>query len=149
MKNKLIYLSLLSLVFISGCIKSYHDPDSDPVNNNYPLGIFTGKFMRIHKNTLTSKYDTVTANLKLVLSTNTGYSVSGDTTVYHAGSYGSFSEDFVNMEFNDVTSPVNYTTKKTHLSGYYTYKYNGSYLEIVNGVKSDTLMCSYHLTKMK
>jgi hypothetical protein len=149
MKNKLIYLFLLLPVFINGCIKTYHDPGTNPVNNNYPLGTFAGKFTRIHKNPITLKSDTVTAILKLTLSTNTGFSVSGDTTMYHAGSYGSFSEDFVNMEFSDITAAVNYKTKKTHLSGYYTYKYNGSYLEIVNGGKSDTLTCTYHLTKMQ
>jgi hypothetical protein len=149
MKSKFIYWLLLLPVFITGCAKTYNDPETDPNKWSYPLGTFNGKFMRIHKNQATLKYDTTTAMLKLVLSTNTGFAISGDTAMVHAGSYGSFSEDFVNMNFSDITSPINYTPKKTHLSGYYTYTYDGSYLVIVNGVKSDTLSCVYHFTKMK
>jgi len=148
MKNKIIYLLPLLLVLIAGCTKKYNDPDKWANDSGYPLGMFTGTFIRIHKNPVTLKYDTITAALKLVLSTNTGFAVSGDTTI-HAGSYGSFKEDITNIWFIDVTSPVNYTPKKTHLSGTYTYTYNRSYLMIENAVKSDTLSCVYHLTKMK
>ncbi len=147
MKSKVIYLLALLLVFIAGCVKSYHDPAFDPNNLGYPLGTFTGEFARIHKNHSTYKYDTTKAALKLVLSTNTGYSVTGDTTTAHAGSYGSFSEDFVNMSFDDVTYPVKYSPKKTHLSGFYTYTYDGSILKISSGGPMDTLRCIYTLKK--
>lgn len=148
MKKKIIYWVLLLPVLLTGCAKTYNDPETDPSKMGYPLGTFSGKFMRIHRNPMSLKYDTTDAMLKLVLSTNTGFAVSGDTSK-HAGSYGSFSEDYANMIFSDITSPTNYTAKKTHLSGYYTYTYDGSYLVIVNGVKSDTLSCIYHFTKMK
>jgi hypothetical protein len=148
MKSKVIYLLALLLVFIAGCVKSYHDPAFDSMNLGYPLGTFTGEFARIHKNHMTYKYDTTRATLKLVLSTNTGYAVTGDTTIAHAGSYGSFSEDFANMSFDDITYPVKYSPKKTHLSGFYTYTYDGTLLKISSGLPTDTLRCIYTLKKM-
>jgi hypothetical protein len=148
MKSKVIYLLALVPFFIIGCVKSYHDPAFDPNNLGYPLGTFTGEFARIHKNHMTYKYDTTRAALKLVLSTNTGYAVTGDTTIAHAGSHGSFSEDFVNMSFDDVTYPYKYAPKKTHLSGFYTYTYDGTNLKISSGLLTDTLRCIYTLKKM-
>jgi hypothetical protein len=148
MKSKVIYLLTLLLVVTTGCVKSYKDPAFDPNNLGYPLGTFTGEFARIHKNRMTYKYDTTKATLKLVLSTNTGFTVSGDTTTAHAGSYGSFSEDFVNMSFDDVTYPVKYSPKKTHLSGFYTYTYDGILLKISSGGTTDTLRCVYTLKKI-
>lgn len=148
MKRKAIYLLLLLLVVIAGCIKSYKDPAFDSNNLGYPLGTFTGEFSRIHKNRTTYKYDTTRAMLKLVLSTNTGFAVTGDTTTAHAGSYGSFSEDFVNMSFDDITYPYKYSPKKTHLSGFYTYSYDGTNLKISSGLPTDTIRCIYNLKKM-
>jgi hypothetical protein len=148
MKSKVIYLLTLLPVVTTGCVKSNKDPAFDPNNLGYPLGTFTGEFARIHKNRMTYKYDTTKATLKLVLSTNTGFAVSGDTTTAHAGSYGSFSEDFVNMSFDDVTYPVKYSPKKTHLSGFYTYTYDGILLKISSGGTTDTLRCVYTLKKI-
>jgi hypothetical protein len=148
MKSKVIYLLTLLLIVTTGCVKSYKDPAFDPNNLGYPLGTFTGEFARIHKSRMTYKYDTTKATLKLVLSTNTGFAVSGDTTTAHAGSYGSFSEDFVNMSFDDVTYPVKYSPKKTHLSGFYTYTYDGILLKISSGGTTDTLRCVYTLKKI-
>jgi hypothetical protein len=148
MKIKLIYLILPLLMLLAiGCVKT-HDPAYDPNNLGYPLGTFTGQFTRIHKNHTTYKSDTTTAVLKLVLSTNTGYAVTGDTITVHAGSHGGFSEDYTNMSFDDVTYPVKYVPKKTHLAGYYTYTYDGTLLKISSGAPIDSVRYSYSLTKV-
>jgi hypothetical protein len=142
MKSKFIYLLPLLLLCAAGCVKNT-DPSTDP-NYAYPLGTFTGKFTIIHKS-WASKYDTTSATLKLVLSTSTGFAVSGDTTV-HAASYGSFSENAVSMIFNDVTYPTAGFPKKTHLAGLYAYSYNGTILQITGNV-ADSLYYKYVLVK--
>ncbi len=147
MKNKFIYLLFLPLTLIVGCSKNYYNPDTDPNNKGYPLGTFKGSFVTIHKRYKPTKYDTTTTALNLTLSTNTGYAVSGDTTTLHAGSYGSFSEDFVNMAFYDITYPLLYKPKKAHLSGFYTYTYDGMNLKMVNGIQTDTLTTYYTFKK--
>ncbi|HTH81460.1 MAG TPA: hypothetical protein VL490_00910 [Mucilaginibacter sp.] len=143
MKSKFIYLLPLLLLCVAACVKS-KDPSLDP-NYSYPLGNFTGKFTVIHKNSWTSKYDTASASIKLVLSTSIGFAVSGDTTI-HAPSYGSFSENAVNMIFNDVTYPATGFPKKTHLAGLYAYTYDGMNLQITGNV-ADTLHYKYVLVK--
>ena len=149
MKSKFYILLFLVPMLIAGCIKTYHNPDTDPRNNNYPLGTFTGKFMRVHIDPQTRKTDTIKTDIQLMLSTNTGFYVSGDTSVFHAGSYGSFSEDYtdMSMSFHDVTWPAHVYDHKTHLMGSYKYSYNGSYLAIVDNKASDTLQYIYHLNK--
>jgi endonuclease IV len=147
-KNIAIYL-LPVLLVIGGCVKSMQDPDTEFSNKGYPIGTFVGQFTRIHKSHATYKYDTLRANLKLVLSTNTGYAITGDTATVHAGSYGSFSEDFVNMIFDDLTYPTGTLSNKTHLSGFYTYEYYGDTLKIKpGGAQSDTLKFLYTLKKI-
>jgi hypothetical protein len=106
MKSKFIYLLPLLLLCATGCVKT-----TPPNTDNYPLGIFSGKFTVIHKSKATSKLDTMSAKLKLELSTSTGFTITGDTTI-HAGSYGSFSENAVNMIFNDATYPTSGFPKK-------------------------------------
>lgn len=147
MKSKFIYLLFLPLILAISCSKSYYNPDTDPNNKGYPLGNFTGNFVSIHKRYKPTRYDTTTAALNLTLSTNTGFTVNGDTAIIHAGSYGSFSEDFVNMAFYDITYPVIYKAKKAHLSGYYTYIYDGVDLKITSGMQSDTLTNFYYFKK--
>jgi hypothetical protein len=146
MKIKFIYLLPLLLILAAGCLKTGTDPDYNPGNYAYPLGTFTGKFTRIHKTEATLKYDTTTAMLKLVLSTSTGFAVTGDTTMVHAGSYGSFSENANSIIFNDVTYPTMGTPKKAHLAGIYAYAYDGLNLQI-NGTNADSLIFKYTLVK--
>jgi hypothetical protein len=149
LKHILIYLLPVSFLWLSSCVKTQRDPDTYFANKGYPLGTFSGDFLRIHKNHYTYKYDTLKAYLKLTLSTNTGYAVTGDTATLHAGSYGSFSEDFANMAFDDVTNSASYPSKKVHLSGFYTYDYDGTTLKITPGVtQSDTLKYLYVLKKI-
>jgi hypothetical protein len=147
MKSKFIYLLPLLLLLAVACSKNYYNPDTDPNKKGYPLGNFTGNFVSIHKKYKPTRYDTTTAALKLTLSTNTGFNVTGDTATVHAGSYGSFSEDFVNMAFYDITYPIIYKAKKTHLSGFYTYIYDGVNLKMTSGMQSDTLTNFYYFTK--
>jgi hypothetical protein len=148
-KYILIYLLPTALIWLSGCVKTQHDPDTYFINKGYPLGTFSGNFLRIHKNHYTYKYDTLKAYLKLTLSTNTGYAITGDTTTLHAGSYGSFSEDFANMVFDDITNPPLSTPKKVHLSGFYTYNYDGATLKMMpGGIQPDTLKYLYVLKKV-
>jgi hypothetical protein len=148
-KYFLIYLLPAALLNLSGCVKTQRDPDNYFTNKGYPLGTFSGDFLRIHKNHYNYKYDTLRTYLKLTLSTNTGYMVTGDTITLHAGSYGSFSEDFANMAFDDITNAATSTNKKVHLSGFYTYDYDGTTLKITPGGKQpDTLKYLYILKKV-
>jgi hypothetical protein len=141
-KNNLIYLLPL-LLLAAGCHKPSNNPDSTSL---YPLGTFTGQFMRIHKKPAMG-YDTTKANLQLVLSTVTGYAITGDTSV-HAPSYGSFSETATYMLFNDVTYTAMGKQKKTHLAGEYIYAFDGLKLKI-SAPNGDSLVYKYELTKIK
>ena len=147
MKNKVMYLLPLMLALTTGCIRNASNPNYDPSNYPYPLGIFTGKFTRIHKSYYPLKYDTATAALKLVLSTSTGFAITGDTSTVHAGSYGSFSENASYMGFNDATYYPAAWPAKTHLSGVYMYTYDGLDLNFSNSV-ADTLWNNYTFVKI-
>ena len=146
MKNKLVYLFPLSLllILVTGCVKNGLNPGNDISNYPYPLGTFQGKFTRIHKNETTLKYDTASAVIQLVLSTSTGYAVTGDTSKIHAGSYGSFSENQYNIAFNDATYPTMGFPVKTHLAGVYNYTLIGLNFRIT-GMDGDSLSYTYDL----
>ncbi|MFD2147528.1 hypothetical protein [Mucilaginibacter antarcticus] len=104
-KHTLIYLLPALILCFDGCIKTQRDPEKYLADKGYPLGTFEGNCVKLHRKTVYYQFDTLKVNLRLTLSTNTGYNITGDTTTWHAGSYGSFSEDFVNMVFDDVTNP--------------------------------------------
>ncbi|MDB5118160.1 MAG: hypothetical protein JWQ79_3652 [Mucilaginibacter sp.] len=144
MKSKLTYLLPLSILVIMavGCIKKGTDPSTDLSNYPYPLGTFNGRFLRIRFNPVTSKKDTTSVALQLILSTSIGYTVTGDTSTIHAGSYGSFSENNVNIAFNDFTYPANGRPTKTHLSGVYNYTLTGTAFQIT-GSDADSTNISY------
>ncbi|MDB5029614.1 hypothetical protein [Mucilaginibacter sp.] len=146
MKKKLVYLLPLLMALAVSCVKQAHDPSNDISNYPYPLGTFSGKFTRIHKNIKTLKLDTATAAIQLVLSTATGYAVTGDTATVHAGSYGSFSENAFNIVFNDSTYPLMGFPKKTHLAGVYAYSMSGLNFTIT-ATDGDSLAYKYDLTK--
>jgi hypothetical protein len=141
--KKLIYLLPL-LALTAGCLKTQPDTSS----NNYPLGTFTGQFTRLRKNPQTSKVDTLRANLQLVLSTTTGYAVTGDTATVHAGSYGGFQENALNISFADVTYPTTGVPAKTHLAGIYDYAYDGVRFQIT-GTNGDSIAYLYDLKKVQ
>ena len=144
MKFNLACLLFGLLLLNAGCHKQVVNPDYSPY---YPLGTFSGKFTYIHKKH--NKYtDTLKASLQLVLSTVTGFAITGDTTI-HAASYGSFSENATSMIFSDVTYPVNNTPyDKVHLSGGYTYTFDSVNLKI-SYTQGDSLSYIYDLVKIK
>jgi len=105
-----------------------------------PLGTFNGIFTRIHYTNATKKYDTLKAGLIVVIDINTGFSVTGDTTV-HTASHGDFYTDATHIQFDDFdfAEPL-----KVHLDGVYDYTYDGSLLQFSKSV-GDTLHYSYAL----
>jgi hypothetical protein len=140
-KNNLPYLLLFMLILATGCAKT---PQDDPAI--YPLGTFGGQFLLLNKKTSSPGYDTVKANLQLVLSTTTGYAVTGDTVRLHAGSYGSFYEDRTYIAFGDLTYPMK-TPTKIHLSGSYKYIYDGTRL-LFGKTNPDSVVYLYDLKRI-
>jgi|SRR5476651_1982850 len=108
-----------------------------------PLGNFSGVFTRIHYTASTKKYDTLKAGLNVVIDINTGFAVSGDTTV-HTASHGDFYTNATQIEFDDYTYAQ--LLNKVHLNGVYDYTYDGSLLQFSRSL-ADTLRYSYALRK--
>lgn len=141
--RKLLYLLPFAIMALSSCMKS-NDTTPVPV----PTGTFVGEFRVVHLNPLTQKLDTTKrSNLTLAISQAAGYKVTGDTVLYHAGSYGDFALNASYIQFIDKTIPANSTTPltKIHLSGTYQYVYDGTNLQFQ--VASDTLAYQYILKK--
>jgi hypothetical protein len=97
-----------------------------------------------HVNTRT--FDTLYATINLTLNAASGtFAVTGDTSVNHAGSFGSYSFGYgSDIIFTDktITSP----STKQHLNGDYTYNYNGNVLNMLK-IVGDTLAYHYNLGK--
>jgi hypothetical protein len=148
MKHKLLYLLPLLLIFIAGCVP--HDA-SAPSAANVPDGTYTGEFELIHLNTKTGIIDTPekVPNLVLKMEPATGFTVTGDTTTYHAGSYGAFvvSSSTSQVEFYDKTYPANGITTKVHLDGIYNYTDDGTNLQLGTSDAADTLEYFYKLVR--
>jgi hypothetical protein len=138
MKHKIIYLSLLISAIAAGCQKQI------PVAPD-PQGTFTGQFTRIRLNS-NGKLDTTYANLQLTVQAATGYSVSGDTSTIHAGSYGTYQFSPNLVGFLDKTYPTTGKPAKIHLSGTYQYSFDGINFIIVG--TTDSLGLIYNLKKM-
>ncbi|OKS85308.1 hypothetical protein RG47T_0752 [Mucilaginibacter polytrichastri] len=129
---------------LSSCMKS--SSDNTPIA--VPSGNFSGQFRVVHRNPTTGKLDTTKkSNLVLTISTATGYKITGDTVLYHAGSYGDFSMNSAYIQFIDKTIPANATgiLPKIHLSGTYQYAYDGTNFQIQ--AANDTLAYQYVLKK--
>ena len=139
MKNKLYYLFLVFMVVAASCKKTEQTPFVLPEGN------FIGTFTRIHYNIRTAKLDTATANLIVKLSAATGFSVTGDTTKYHAGSHGSYIANPYNMQFLDQTLVPNTPLYpgKEHLAGIYNYSLSDGNLKIA--ANNDTIGVYYNL----
>jgi hypothetical protein len=141
---KIFYLLPIAafILFASACTK---------INDNQPAvvlptGTFTGQFLKIRLNPVTSKYDTSTAALQLTLSQSTGFTVTGDTTTLHAGSYGSYAANAYYIQFVDQTYNAAKPGSKYHLQGVYNYLYNGTQLVMYVNY-SDTLSLQYNFAK--
>jgi hypothetical protein len=139
MKYKIIYLLPFLLAFTIGC-----SPDKTPPTPS-PSGVFTGQFERLHLHS--GVVDTVKANIQLTMELATGYTVTGDTTVVHAGSYGSYAIESGNyLQFVDRTYSGVGVPAKVHLSGTYQYLYDGTTFQIFAG--NDTVSFQYSLKKI-
>ena len=141
---KIFYLLPIAafILFASACTK---------INDNQPAvvlptGTFTGQFLKIRLNPVTSKYDTSTAALQLTLSQSTGFTVTGDTTTLQAGSYGSYAANAYYIQFVDQTYNAAKPGSKYHLQGVYNYLYNGTQLVMYVNY-SDTLSLQYNFAK--
>ncbi len=134
MKRLLINFSPLIIMLIAGCLKP-----SDTPTTYAPIGTFAGQFTRIHYSNAKKSYDTVKANLMLVMDLNTGYAISGDTT-YHAASRGNFYIANNSITFLDLNTS---NPSKIHLFGTYAYTYDNVNLQIQ--ASSDTLKYLYVL----
>jgi hypothetical protein len=146
MKNKLLYLlPLLVLVILAeGCLKTHTDAIPAAA---IPSGTFVGQFKLYHRHTDKVPYDSLTANITVnLVSSGYTYTVTGDTTTLHAGSYGTYGISSPYMIFNDKTYSASAPVTKTHLSGYYLYNYDGTNL-LLYASSSDTLILGYSLKK--
>src|ERR1700761_8740480 len=122
MKNKFTYLLLLlPLAIATGCLKK-----PKVIDPGQPLGTYTGTFSDVRTNR--PKPDTLKGNLQLLLSSSTGFTVSGDTSL-HAGSMGGFSYTRDTMIFNDITT----SPGKVHLTGTYIFGWDGTTLLLLKG----------------
>jgi hypothetical protein len=149
MKLKLTYafLFLIVAVITSSCLKTDKIPST---NTNTPSGTFTGQFLYIHLNSVTGATDTVSANLQLTMETSTGFAITGDTSVVHAGSHGAYiiNSVFTGIDFIDATAPTSGTPAKHHLSGIYAYTFDGSNLQIVGYGAQDTTAAVYNMKRV-
>ena len=139
MKKLLFYLLPLLVLLNTGCLKTTNDTTSV---SNYPSGNFTGQFQRVHRNSTTLKYDTLTANLLLSLNPTKGFAITGDTSTVHAGSYGAYAFSTTNAAFADYTFPKSGTLAKVHLEGTYLYSWDGTNLQFLQS--NDTLTYYYN-----
>src|SRR5258707_3634812 len=141
MKLKLLYLLLL-LAFMGECDRK----SAALVRNNTPEGTFTGKFKYTHEHAQTGAVDSATAIIQLQIEQNTGFKVTGDTSL-HAGSYGSYlvNSSYTAIDFKDKTFPTTGTPAKYHLNGVYSYSYDGTNLSIAAFGAFDTLSYVYTL----
>ena len=143
MKSKLLYLLLLIIVFGSGCVNTKNNNTPVPV----PAGTFTGTFRKIHQTAKTGKLDTASAAIQITLNTTTGFTVTGDTTTLHAGSYGGYAIASTFIEFNDVTLPKIGVPVKIHLNGAYQYYFDGTVFQMLSN-PSDTIAYQYDMKKV-
>ena len=146
MKLKLLSLfSLLTILAIlaTGCLKTPKAVAPAPA----PSGIFTGEFKLLHRHTDKVPFDSTKATITVNLQTPAfSYTVTGDTSTLHAGSFGTFGVSGPYILFNDKTYSATAPITKTHLSGYYLYNYDGTNL-IMYASSSDTLVLGYTLKK--
>jgi hypothetical protein len=144
MKHKLLLLSAAVLLVGASCKKVIVPTTTPPALS----GTFSGQFLFVHRQTTAYPYDTLKANVILTLqSSGNTFTVTGDTTTVHAGSYGIFTSNTSYVVFIDKTYPTDGTNpKKIHLAGTYQYYYDGSILQML-AFPNDTSAYEYSLKK--
>jgi hypothetical protein len=146
MKRNIFFL----LIPIAGFLTSCNTNNNVVPNTPVPVsGTYTGQFKLYHVNPKTNAVRVDSANLNLTMETATGYKVTGDTTTLHAGSYGSYEVSSMASQiiFADKTFPASGSPLKVHLSGVYTYEYDGSTLQLITYGPQDTLQYFYKFTR--
>jgi hypothetical protein len=143
MKRYLFYLIPVLLIFAVAC-----SPKSDATVVPTPAGSFTGQF-RFYTRNSSGNYDSVKNSIFLKMTTDGHFRVISDTTLYHAGSHGTFNYDGYYLLFNDSTYSATAPKTKRHLSGLFQYVYDGTTLKMLRttaGTSPDTIG-RYDLTK--
>ncbi len=144
MRFKILYFLPFVLAVFSGCLKTNNTVTPVLI----PAGNFTGTFISLHLRSNTNIVDTARANLQLSLNSTTGFAVTGDTALVHAGSFGSYAVgNNGTMQFVDKTYPTTGTPAKVHLNGIYLYQYDGTTLQLGYISSLDTLRYFYNLKK--
>jgi hypothetical protein len=142
MKHKILYALPILIALLASCVGK---PKVQPAL--IPSGTFTGQFRLLQRSSDTQPFDTTAANIVITFQTpaNT-YTVTGDTSTAHAGSYGNFAVNGSYIIFNDKTFPKNGIATKTHLNGLYQFQYDGNILQMKANAL-DTLSLQYDLKK--
>lgn len=141
---------LLCSALVVGCLKS---EDVRPAV--VPVGNFSGQFRLISGNTIKKTIDTIKTNIKISLSQeDESFTITGDTSIAHAGSKGHYGINGNIIGFTDNTLSVNNAGKsapvingKAHLNGIYLYFYNGNVLQM-RTVVGDTIAFEYELKRV-
>jgi hypothetical protein len=145
MKRNFIYLLPLLMIFFAGCLSKPAAVVIPPVT--VPVGSFTGVFKYYHITTKTGVTDSLTADITVTFDAQGNFTVGGDTTTVHAGSFGKCilgsADDLI---FTDKTLPATGTPAKKHLDGDYLDSYNGTTLQMLKGV-GDSLSYRYVFNK--
>jgi hypothetical protein len=111
------------------------------------VGTFTGQFRLLHRSTDKVPFDTTSTNIVLTMTSPAyTFTVTGDTSTVHAGSYGTYALNSQEILFTDKTYPKTGIPTKTHLNGLYLYYYDGSTFQML-AYSSDTLSLEYDLKK--
>ena len=145
MKRILICLLPALILLGAGCIKN-----DTVATASVPTGTFNGEFRLLRKKANQIKFDTLKANIQLVLTDDVNYKILGDTALVHAGSKGTYevgqNASAGLIGFIDTTYPKTGKPAKTHLQGAYQYYYDGVKLQMVAN-SLDTLSLQYDLKK--
>ena len=146
MKRTLLYFTpFLLAALLAACTKN---PVVPTVLAPTFKGVYGGKYVHLHENLKTGKIDTTISNITLTLDSLGRFSVTGDTSKYHAGSHGTFALGYSSdLIFSDKTAPASgVATTKAHLDGDYAYAASGAILNLLKNV-GDSVSYQYFLTR--
>lgn len=149
MKFKFTYLllALIAVAFISGCLGGGAKNNPTPV---IPDGSYTGEFRILHvhaANNIDTNKTNIVVNIAPVSSST--YTVTGDTSTLHAGSKGTYTfyPGYSTVVFVDKTYSSTAPVTKSHLTGSYTYYFDGTKFQMTAHSALDTLVLQYDLVK--